>query len=513
MDKKPGSSFNRKPKREQGEGNNFRRKDDSGKKSFGKTKSDRPFRDPKEKPERDFKRSDKEGTGKTFRDKKEFPERNFRKSNSERGEKPEGRKNFFDKERPEKFKKDNADFPKRSFNKDKEGDERFDRKKNFEKKPFVERGKKSFDKESPERFKKDNRDFSKKSFDKKDREGDNKFDRKKSFEKKPFGDRERKSIDKDSIEGKPKRSSGKWEERKAPDYKKKEGKFEKPDGFADRKKRSGKYEDSNKGFEKKPFKKKTEEVDSTEERAYPKHEQTAIESAMTLNKYIAHSGECSRRDAAEFVKQGKVRVNGELVLEPGYRVVPGDQVTLSGKKLTPQKGLVYILMNKPKGYITTTEDPEERKTVMDLVTNAGVDRLFPVGRLDRNTTGVLLLTNDGAIAHRLSHPSYNIKKVYHVTLDKNLSRVDYEKIVKGVELEDGKAEVDELAYLDNRHELGLEIHSGRNRIVRRIFESLGYNVEKLDRVMYAGLTKKNVTRGKWRFLTEKEIIFLKHFKG
>lgn len=242
-------------------------------------------------------------------------------------------------------------------------------------------------------------------------------------------------------------------------------------------------------------------------------EEVEVTSAMTLNKYIAHSGECSRRDAAAFVKEGKVRVNGELITDPGYRINPGDQITLSGKKLTPQKGLVYILLNKPKGFITTTEDDRERKTVMDLVENAGVDRLFPVGRLDRNTTGLLLMTNDGTLAHKLSHPSYNIRKVYQVTLDKNLTNADYQKIVKGVELEDGKATVDEIAYLEHRNEVGLEIHSGRNRIVRRIFESLGYEVEKLDRVMYAGLTKKNLPRSKWRFLNEKEIILLKHFKN
>lgn len=244
-----------------------------------------------------------------------------------------------------------------------------------------------------------------------------------------------------------------------------------------------------------------------------REEDKPIEGPMTLNKYIAHSGECSRRDAAAFVKEGKVRVNGELVVDPGYRVVPGDQVTLLGKKLTPQTNLVYVLLNKPKGFITTTEDPEERKTVMDLVANAGSERLYPIGRLDRNTTGVLLLTNDGTLAHKLSHPSYNIKKVYQVTLDKNLSRADYEKISKGVMLEDGLAQVDEIAYLENRNEVGLEIHSGKNRIVRRIFESLGYVVEKLDRVMYAGLTKKNVSRGKWRFLTEREVVLLKHFKN
>ncbi len=234
---------------------------------------------------------------------------------------------------------------------------------------------------------------------------------------------------------------------------------------------------------------------------------------MTLNKYIAHSGECGRREAAELVKQGKVKVNGELVTDPGYRVQDTDKVTMVGKKLTPVKDLTYILLNKPKGFITTTEDPQERKTVMDLVDNAGVERLYPVGRLDRNTSGLLLLTNDGDLAQKLSHPGYAIKKVYQVTLDKNVTKVDFEKIVSGIELEDGIAVVDEIAYLENKNEIGLEIHSGRNRIVRRIFESMGYVVEKLDRVMYAGLTKKNLPRGKWRLLTDQEIVHIKHFKS
>ena len=233
---------------------------------------------------------------------------------------------------------------------------------------------------------------------------------------------------------------------------------------------------------------------------------------MPLNKFIAHSGECSRRDAAALVKEGKVKVNGELVLDPGYRVKHDDKVTMSGKKLTPQKGMVYILLNKPKGFITTNEDPQGRKTVMQLVANSGIDRMFPVGRLDRDTSGLLLITNDGDLTQKLCHPSYNIKKVYHVTLDKPLTKADFEKIVAGVDLEDGKAIVDEIAYLEKKNELGLEIHSGRNRIVRRIFESLGYVVEKLDRMMYAGLTKKNLPRGKWRFLDPREVVLLKHFK-
>lgn len=234
---------------------------------------------------------------------------------------------------------------------------------------------------------------------------------------------------------------------------------------------------------------------------------------MPLNKYIAHSGECSRRDAAELVRQGKAKVNGELITDPGHKVNATDKITLSGKKLTPQKGLVYILLNKPKGFITTNEDEKGRKTVMDLIGNAGVGRVFSIGRLDRATTGLLLLTNDGALAQKLSHPSHDVKKVYHVTLDKPLTQADFEKVMAGMELEDGKAEVDEMAYLEKKNELGLEIHSGKNRIVRRIFESLGYVVEKLDRMMYAGLTKKNLPRGKWRFLDEREIVLLKHFKS
>ncbi|MGN6477786.1 MAG: pseudouridine synthase, partial [Flavipsychrobacter sp.] len=263
-----------------------------------------------------------------------------------------------------------------------------------------------------------------------------------------------------------------------------------------------------------PFRKKTENADGKPAKPRKKDgEQQDEPKEMTLNKYISHSGTCSRREAAEMVKQGKVKVNGELALDPGYRVQPYDLVTIAGKKLTPQKNRVYILLNKPKGYITTTDDPEGRDTVMDLVEDATTERLYPVGRLDRNTTGLILLTNDGDLAQKLSHPSYETKKVYQVTLDKPLTKIDFEKILAGLTLEDGEVKVDALSYLDEKNELGIEIHSGRNRIVRRIFESLGYVVEKLDRVMYAGLTKKKLPRGEWRFLEDKEVILLKHFKS
>ena len=234
---------------------------------------------------------------------------------------------------------------------------------------------------------------------------------------------------------------------------------------------------------------------------------------MPLNKYVAHSGVCSRRDAAALVKEGKVTVNGEVILDPGHKVRTTDEVIFSDKKLVLQRDNVYILLNKPKDYITTNDDPQGRKTVMELLMGQEADRLFPVGRLDRNTTGLLLITNDGDLTQRLAHPSFNIKKIYQVTLDKPLTKADFEKIMEGLELEDGKVIVDAMAYLDTKKELGLEIHTGKNRIVRRIFESLGYEVEKLDRVMYAGLTKKNLPRGKWRYLNEREIVLLKHFKS
>jgi 23S rRNA pseudouridine2605 synthase len=235
---------------------------------------------------------------------------------------------------------------------------------------------------------------------------------------------------------------------------------------------------------------------------------------MPLNKYIAHSGVCSRRDAAELIKAGKVKVNGELVLEPGHKVTLKDDVRVGGKKANPVADMVYILLNKPKDYLTTTEDPQKRKTVLDLIKQATQLRVYPVGRLDRNTSGVLLLTNDGDLSQKLTHPSNEIRKVYAVTLDKPLTKQHFEDILKGVPLEDGVANVDVLAYTDNadKTQVGVELHTGRNRIVRRIFEHYGYDVKSLDRVMFAGLTKKNVNRGKWRFLTEKEVRDLKFFK-
>lgn len=236
---------------------------------------------------------------------------------------------------------------------------------------------------------------------------------------------------------------------------------------------------------------------------------------MPLNKFIAHAGVCSRRDAADVVRSGKVVVNGKVVTEPGFKVTTKDEIKVNGKQIAVRRNLVYILLNKPKDYITTTEDPQGRKTVLDIVRNATTERVYPIGRLDRNTTGVLLLTNDGELAQKLSHPSYEIKKIYEVTLDKPLVKKDFDAILAGITLEDGFVQPDALAYADSKDKavVGIEIHSGRNRIVRRIFESLGYDVRNLDRVMYANLTKKNVDRGKWRLLSEKEVRLLKYLNA
>ncbi len=235
------------------------------------------------------------------------------------------------------------------------------------------------------------------------------------------------------------------------------------------------------------------------------------DKTMPLNKYVAHCGICSRRDAVPLIKEGKMRVNDVVILEPGFKVNPNDVVTFAGKKILPEKNLVYILLNKPKDYITTLDDPEGRKTVLDLLRGVTAERIFPVGRLDRNTTGVLLLTNDGDLTQKLSHPSHEVRKIYEVKLDKPLGKLDFERILRGLDLEDGFVRADSLAYTDPKDKsiIGIELHSGRNRIVRRMFESLGYDVRNLDRVMFGNRTKKNVERGKWRYLVEKEIRLLK----
>ena len=241
-----------------------------------------------------------------------------------------------------------------------------------------------------------------------------------------------------------------------------------------------------------------------------KEEHVDPNEPIRLNKYLANAGVCSRREADEYIQKGEVTVNGQVVTELGTKVKRSDEVKFHDQPVTIEKK-VYILLNKPKDCVTTSDDPQQRKTVMDIVKDACPERIYPVGRLDRNTTGVLLLTNDGELASKLTHPKFLKKKVYHVFLDKNVAVEDLQKIADGIELEDGEVHADAIEYADesDHSQVGIEIHSGKNRIVRRIFEHLGYHVVKLDRVQFAGLTKKNLRRGDWRFLTEQEVEMLR----
>jgi len=237
---------------------------------------------------------------------------------------------------------------------------------------------------------------------------------------------------------------------------------------------------------------------------------SAVSGEIRLNRFIANAGVCSRREADTYISAGVVTVNGIPVTELGTKVKSTDEVRFDGRLLNPEKK-VYLLLNKPKDFVTTTDDPHADKIVMDLVKNACQERIYPVGRLDRNTTGLLLFTNDGDLSKRLTHPSHRMKKIYQVTLDKQVTANHLQQIADGIELEDGKVNADAISYVSQeaKNEIGIEIHSGKNRIVRRIFEHFGYRIKKLDRVYFAGLTKKNLPRGKWRFLSEKEVQYLK----
>lgn len=310
---------------------------------------------------------------------------------------------------------------------------------------------------------------------------------------------------------------------------------EKPSGFskpfhsregADSKKPFRKTENFGRPYKKEYKKREGQERDEFEQKSFiqkrvakfKKSDATRVvrekspDGLTRLNKFISNSGVCSRREADNLITMGLITVNGKSVTEMGFKVKPGDEVRYEGKLLKAEKQ-VYILLNKPKGFITTTDDPQERNTVMNLVAKACKERVYPVGRLDRNTTGLLLLTNDGELTEKLTHPSYNVKKIYKVELNKPLTKNDLQRITEGVSLEEGRAQVDDVAIIsDDSMTVGLEIHIGWNRVVRRIFEALGYEVVRLDRSVYAGLDKKDLGRGEWRFLKPEEVVNLKHFK-
>ncbi len=456
-------------------------KDSPRPKSSGKTNRD-------ERPKRSFDSSN-ERPKRTFDSSNERPKRTFDSSN----ERP---KRTFDSsnERPKRTFDSSNERPKRTFNSNEERPKRsFDSNSERPKRTFnsnEERPKRSFD---------SNSDRPKRTFDSNEERPRRTFDKDAERPKRTFDsneERPRRTFDKDAE--RPKRSfdSETGEERP---------KREKPvrDMRPRTKTAPGKSMSSFKANDKGIFKPQIDKLNA------------ADDDDVRLNKYVAQSGIAARRKAGEMILAGEITVNGKVIAEPGYRVLPKDVVKYKGAELKPVERKIYLLMNKPKNTITTVSDEKGRKTVIDLVRRTVKERVFPVGRLDRDTTGLLLLTNDGDLAQVMAHPSYRIKKLYHVILDKPVTKSDLEGIATGVELEDGLAEVDGVQYVNGatKNEVMIEIHIGKNRIVRRIFEHLGYEVTRLDRVFYGGLTKKDLPRSGYRTLTDRELIMLKHFTG
>jgi 23S rRNA pseudouridine2605 synthase len=441
----------------------------------GENRERKPFSSDDRKPREPFQRDDRRGN-----DRFDKAENRERKPFSSDDRKPR-----------EPFQRD-----------DRRGNDRFDKAENRERKPFS-----SDDRKPREPFQRD------------DRRGNDRFDKDENRERRPFSSDDRKP-----------REPFQRDDRRGNDrFDKDENRERKPFSSDDRKPREPFQRDDRRGNdrfdkdERKEHSKKSSGKDGLflERRDVSAPKKTSRgranhdeESVMRLNKFLAHSGVASRRNCTEIIKNGEIQVNGKTESNPAYEIQEGDVVKYHNKVVKPETKMVYLLLNKPKNVITTVSDEKGRKTVLDLVEAKVEGRVYPVGRLDRNTTGLLLITNDGELAEKLSHPSYEVSKVYQVELDKNLSESDMDKIRKGISLEDGEVEVDGINYFNDkkRNEIGIEIHSGKNRIVRRIFEHLGYEVVKLDRIQYAGLTKKDLPRGWSRPLTKKEIIMLKHFK-
>ena len=468
------------------------------------------------------KRDDSDGPRKSFGDGERKP---FVKREDGKYESAGPRKSYGDGEKRSYTKREDSDRPRKSF-----GD--------GERKPFVKREDGKYESAGPRKSygdgekrsytKREDSDRPRKSFGDGERKPfvkreDGKYES--AGPRKSYGDGEKRSYAKREDGDRPRRSFGDGERK--PFVKREGGDFDKPRksyGDGERKpyaKREGgdfdkprKSYDDKKSFDKpyEPRLSKTQRVVEKSKKAGPSKtsdQKGVSDDAVRLNRYVANAGICSRREADVLIATGVVTVNGKIVTEMGYKVNPTDVVTYGG---VPIKNEVkkYLLLNKPKDYITTMDDPEERKTVMELIRKACKERLYPVGRLDRNTTGVLLFTNDGDLTAKLTHPKFNVRKVYHVVLDKRITSEDFRTLSEGVELADGPIKPDAIEYVgEGKSELGVEIHSGRNRIVRRLFEHLGYEVMKLDRVVFAGLTKKDLPRGKHRFLTPKEIDFLK----
>ncbi len=446
-------------------------------KPWDKDKPEREYK--RERPERGSRTEKPEARGNRERPEKPWdkdkPEREYKRERPERGsrtEKPDARGN---RERPEKpWDKDK---PEREYKR--ERPERGSRTEKPDARGNRERPEKPWDKDKPEREYKRERPARDANKDKPEVRGYREHPEKPWDKDKPEREYKRERPERESKTEKPERS---W-------------KKERPEGDEPVKRYTG---------ERRAYRRPERELK-------PGKELIEKEYTVRLNKYIADAGICSRREADKLIEAGAVSVNGIVVKELGTKVTLSDRVQFGDQTLSKEK-LRYVLLNKPKGYITSVEDPHHEKTVMSLVAKACKERIYPVGRLDRNTTGVLLLTNDGQITKKLSHPRYGIRKIYHVVLDKSLTKTILMEIRDGIVLDDGPIKVDVIEYAgngDDKKEIGVELHSGKNRIVRRIFEKYGYNVVKLDRVVFAGLTKKNLPRGHWRFLEEKEVNMLK----
>jgi 23S rRNA pseudouridine2605 synthase len=463
-------------KREEGERYSDRDKKESGEKRFKKEDggnwNKKPSRYSDNKEKRPYKKRE-EGERYSDRDKTESGEKRFKKEDGGNWNK-----------KPSRYS-DNKE--KRPYKKREEGERYSDRDKK-------ESGEKRFKKDDggnwnkkPSRYS-DNKE--KRPYKKRE-EGERYSDR----DKKESGEKRFKKDDGGKWSKKPSRYSDNKEKR--PYKKREEG-----DRYSDKEKGEKPY--YNKG--RKPFRPKYKKSESQDD--------VSSDGSIRLNKYIANSGICSRREADQLIETGAVTVNGKTITQMGVRIQPGDTVKVGEQAIKNEKK-VYILLNKPKDYITTTDDPSGRRTVMHLIRNATRIRVYPVGRLDRNTTGVLLFTNDGELTKKLTHPKHGARKIYHVHTDKNVSVDDLHRLVNGIEMEDGTAIADEASYVGDgadKKDIGVVLHSGKNRVVRRMFEALGYKVQKLDRVVFAGLTKKDLQRGRWRFLTEKEVSFLKQLK-
>ena len=432
---------------------NQKREESTDRKPYGDKKpfgSDRPFQKREESTDR-----------KPYGDKKPFrSDRPFQKREESADKKPYGDKKPFGSDRP---------FQKR--------EESTDRKPYGDKKPFGS-----------------DRPFQK---------------REESTDRKPYGDKKPFGSDRPSHPFKKRDESGRAtsNDRKNA-YSAEKPRFQKNEPFKPKENQATSSRIEAPDYSEERMKSRLPE--KVQKKLLKEQKTSSPTDTIRLNRYISNAGVASRRDADQLIASGEITVNGKVITEMGYQVKPEDKVK-HGKKLLNREKMVYLLLNKPKDFITTTDDPDDRRTVMDLVKNACPERIYPVGRLDRNTTGLLLLTNDGELAEKLSHPSHEIKKIYQVELDKSITEEDFEKIANGIDLEDGFVKPDELALVTPDAEVvGIKIHSGKNRIVRRIFESLGYEVMKLDRTTYAGLDKKDLPRGKWRFLTEKEVVRLKY---